>query len=112
MGRWSLLLLSILSLQAYGFEEILGVQYEAEGVTFQVTSSGCTSKEDFSFVVLESYPMGLVLTREKIDPCEAHVPFGTKIKYSYSELGFIPGSEFKVLNPLHVFKVPVEEKVK
>lgn len=110
--RLSLILLSLLSVQAFGFEELLGIQYGPQGLTFQVKSSGCTSKEDFSYVVFERSPMGLVLTRETLDLCEAHVPFGTKITFSYAELGFSPGAVFKVLNPLRTYIVPAQEKMK
>ncbi len=96
----------------FAYEEILGVMSDKDGVTFQVTSSGCTSKEHFRTTFLDTIPMGLILTREVPDPCDAHVPYGTTVKFSYEELDLEAGAEFVIKNPISIFQVHTTEKVK
>jgi hypothetical protein len=73
---------------------------------FQVESSGCTQKSDFEVVIMESYPMQLSLERINQDPCDAYIPLGERIFFSYRELGVTPGSELMVVNPLGKIVVP------
>lgn len=86
-------------------EEILGFSADEKGVSFQVRSGGCTSKADFGFVVLDTHPAGLILNRQQPDPCEAVVPFGTTVTFSYEELGFVNGDKFNILNPIATITV-------
>lgn len=86
--------------KAQELEKLLGVRVGAHGITFQVTSGGCTKKSDFSIQQLESFPVQLRLSRNQPDHCEAYVPYGTKIFYSWRELGMGNGSQFVVSNPL------------
>ena len=84
-------------------DHLLGMQVDAEGVVFQVFSSGCTSKEDFRiarFQRYESDPVQIILIRMQQDPCDQVIPYGTTIRYSYAELGLEKGRRFVVLNPL------------
>ena len=87
-------------------EELMGVMIRKNGITFQVKSSGCTSKEDFNVEVLESYPLQLRLIRSQPDFCDAYEPLGTRIKFNYRELGLTVGTQFSVINPLAVVSVP------
>lgn len=87
-------------------EPLKGLAVLPEGIVFQVASSGCTSKADFQVDVLESDPLQLRLIRLQEDPCDASLPFGTVIRFSYQELGIVGGSEFRVINPLATVFLP------
>ena len=82
-------------------EEILGYQPTQAGVSFQVTSGGCTGGEDFTVVVnknlVDSTTITLVRTRP--DPCLALIPMGVKIKLTYKQMGIAKGEAFRVQNP-------------
>jgi hypothetical protein len=80
-------------------EQLLGLQVDPEGVTFQVFSGGCTRKEDFRIERFQSDPTQLLLIRVVPDTCEAFLPYGTAIQYSYESLGLDNGRKFIVLNP-------------
>ncbi|MCU7919699.1 MAG: hypothetical protein KZQ95_15270 [Candidatus Thiodiazotropha sp. (ex Epidulcina cf. delphinae)] len=87
-------------------EPLLGVLFRKYGIVFQVASSGCTQKSDFRVEVMESFPLQLRLIRVQQDPCDAFVPLGERIHFSYRELGIVPGDELRVLNPLGTVVVP------
>jgi hypothetical protein len=87
-------------------EPLLGVLVWRRAILFQVASSGCTTKNDFTVDVLESNPLQLRLVRLEQDPCDAVVPLGTLIRFSYRELGIARGDTFRVVNPLAAFQVP------
>ncbi len=87
-------------------ESLLGVLFRDQGIVFQVASNGCTQKSDFKIDVMESDPLQLRLIRVRPDPCDAYVPLGERIFFSYRELGIIAGDELKVQNPLGTVVVP------
>ena len=72
-------------------EELLGLRVDARGLTFQVHSSGCTKKADFEVHIFEATPMRLVLVRIRADFCDALVPYGKRIRFSFPELGLSQG---------------------
>lgn len=80
-------------------ESLLGLQVDARGVVFQVFSGGCTTKADFRLARFQSAPVQLLLIRMHPDRCEAVVPYGTRLRYSYERLGLEHGQRFVVLNP-------------
>ena len=80
-------------------ESLLGLQVDARGVVFQVFSGGCTTKADFRIARFQSDPVQLLLIRMHPDRCEAVVPYGTRLRYSYERLGLEHGQSFVVLNP-------------
>ena len=89
-------------------EPLLGLLYSSEGLEFQVQSAGCTEKSHF--VVQRLSPEGqissqLLLIREVPDYCDAYVPFGARISYSYEELDLEEDEPFTVLNPLSNYRV-------
>jgi len=86
-------------------EELLGLQVGADGVTFQVFSGGCTTIEDFRIERFASDPIQLLLVRVVPDLCEAYLPYGTTIRYSYESLGLDNGQRFRVLNPMAPIQV-------
>ena len=91
---------------APNIEPLLGLVIRRSGITFQVPSSGCTEKSDFTVEVLESFPLQLRLIRLEEDPCDAFEPLGTRIRFSYKELGMQRGDKFRVVNPLGTAEVP------
>ena len=86
-------------------ETIMGYSVDREGIEYQVSSGGCTSKDDFTFRMLETHPMQLQLIRVNYDGCEAFLPFGTKIKFTWAELGLKNGTQFYMANPTAVIRV-------
>lgn len=80
-------------------EEILGIRVQRNGIIFQVTSNGCTHKEDFEVVVFEDAILRIALIRTRPDSCRQFVPLGRKLRFSHAEMGFEPGEEFVVINP-------------
>jgi len=92
-------------------EPILGLIYSGEGLEFQVSSTGCTEKAHF--VVQRLSPEGqigsqLLLIRVVPDYCDAFVPFGTRITFSYEELGLEENESFTLLNPLSGYRTPYD----
>jgi len=79
-------------------EEIMGYTTSEKGVTFQVFSGGCTDKEHFEVLVMESFPLQLRLMRNKPDLCLAHLPYGTKITFSWDDLSLQRGDQFTIAN--------------
>lgn len=89
-------------------EPILGMTYAPSGLEFQVRSTGCTGKDDF--VVQRLSPPSqttsqLLLIRIVEDFCDAYVPFGVRISFSYQELGLEENDTFTVLNPRSSYRV-------
>ncbi len=87
-------------------EPLLGLLVRKRGIVFKVASSGCTTKDDFQLEVLESFPLQLRLIRIQQDPCDAVVPLGTHVRFTYRELGIQSGEQFRVTNPLATVEVP------
>jgi hypothetical protein len=81
-------------------ESLLGLHVDARGVVFQVFSGGCTTQADFRLARFQSAPVQLLLIRLHPDRCEAFVPYGTRLRYSYERLGLEQGQRFVVVNPL------------
>ncbi len=86
-------------------EQLLGLRVDARGLTFQVHSSGCTKKTDFEVQIFETAPRQLVLVRIRPDFCDALVPYGKRIRFSFPELGLSQGQRVRVLNPLATVQV-------
>ena len=89
-------------------EPLLGLLIRRNGILFQVSSNGCTTKDDFQVEVLESFPLQLRLIRLQEDPCDAFRPLGTRIRFSYRELGIQRGDQLRVVNPLGTVQVPAK----
>lgn len=87
-------------------EPLMGLLIRRNAIIFQVLSNGCTAKDDFQLAVLESTPLQLRLIRLREDPCDAYLPLGTHIRFSYQELGIQRGDKFRVVNPLATLEVP------
>jgi hypothetical protein len=86
-------------------EALLGVAIDAEGVTFQVRTGGCTHPEDFQVKRFSGVPTQLLLIRTVDDRCEGLFPYGTTFKLSYGQLRVRDQETFVVVNPLAVARV-------
>lgn len=111
---WPLLLFlptSAIHAKVAEMEQLLGVSTHEGGITFQVESKGCTSKEDFRFDVKEDleelspllpaleHHYYITVWRTNTDTCKSSVPYGTKLFKSFDELGIRFG-KFHVTNPI------------
>ena len=94
------MLSSVCSYAAGQPEEIFGFTTDYTGITFQVKSYGCTEKSDFSFEQIETLGQ-VTLLRDNMDTCESVMPYGVSITFTYSELGFVRGSEFYINNKIN-----------
>jgi hypothetical protein len=73
-----------------------------------VPSTGCTEKSSFVMqrLSLENQTFSqLLLIRVVPDFCDAYVPFGTQIFYTYDELKLEEDDSFTILNPLSSYRV-------
>ncbi|MEK7355322.1 MAG: hypothetical protein AAB250_02665 [Bdellovibrionota bacterium] len=82
-------------------EKILGYQPSSKGLVFQVSSGGCTRRDDFTAKIVrnETGIVQLVLIRVRPDLCYPFLPMGERLGFTYEQLGFNPGERFTVLNP-------------
>lgn len=92
-------------------EQLLGVTVNESGISFQVSSNGCTSENDFNILVeerleekgpmLPAFEHHFYLSAVRINPdlCEKYVPYGTVIFKSFAEMG-IQFGKFHVNNPI------------
>ena len=88
------------SLRSVRFEPASGTGSGA--VAVRVDSGGCTSAADFEVAVSDGTPTDLTLTRKAPDSCEALVPDGVEIRWSYADLGIQPGQAVAVRNPIRL----------
>lgn len=86
-------------------EKIFGQSSDFSGLTFQVYSGGCTSKNSFKVRILESFPVQVELVRTIPDYCRAYFPYGQKIKYSWQELGLSENDQLQVINDRRIVTV-------
>lgn len=100
------LLLTVMALLTFNLahadtpEKLMGFKMDPTGIEFQVFTGGCTSKNSFRLGLAESMPIQMTLVRVKPDFCEAFIPYGTTVKYTWEELGFGSGTAFVLKNPL------------
>ncbi len=92
--------LATLSAFAEEKEILLGVTYDLKAITFQVKSTGCTTKKNFEVLISKSEPAKIELVRRVVDNCEAVVPNGAKVEFTYKELGLSQGKNVYLSNPI------------
>lgn len=76
--------------KATGEEVVLRAEAKPEGLEFRVSTGGCTRKSSFGVETLTLSPLTVRLVRLRPDYCEALVPDGTAITFTYAELGARP----------------------
>ncbi len=81
-------------------ETLGGVEADATGLTLRVASTGCTSRDDFTFYVDRSGAQPAVaFARRRLDLCR-RARTTTAVRFSYQDLG-VPGhGRLAVLNPV------------
>ncbi len=85
--------------KASGQEILMGYIYDQSGITLQVATGGCTKKDSFQ-VRKEILNSQFILTfyRRQPDTCLALFRYGTRIRFSYEELGLGFQPRFKIRN--------------
>ena len=81
-------------------EALRALEADATGLTLRVASSGCTTRDDFTFYVDRSGAQPAVaFARKRLDLCR-RAPTTAALRFSYQELG-VPGrGRLAVLNPV------------
>ena len=81
-------------------EALSAVEADATGLTLRVASTGCTTREDFTFYVDRSGPQPAVaFARKRLDLCR-RAPTTADVRFSYQELGLPGQGRLAVLNPV------------
>jgi hypothetical protein len=81
-------------------EALSAVEVDATGLTLRVASTGCTTREDFTFYVDRSGPQPAVaFARKRLDLCRRE-PTTAAVRFSYQELGLPGRGRLAVLNPV------------
>ena len=72
-----------------------------EALAIQVSSNGCTAKEDFAFYVdRKGTGTTLSFARRRLDPCRSFAMGKTTLSFTWAELGLEPRAPVFLLNPL------------
>ena len=105
-----LLISLVLTFNIQAFENLetplMGFEMESDGLVFTVFSGGCTSKKDFRVEILQSNPVQVELVRLRMDNCEAYLPLGQKIKFTWKEMGLSNEHAFFLRNPIGLLYKP------
>ena len=84
--------------RSYG--ELMGADVAAGTITARVTSNGCTTKDFIGADVDKTgdnrFAVGFY--RERQDYCEAYVPEGVALTWSFAELGIPEGAAVRIRN--------------
>ena len=82
-------------------EKILGYQPSDSGLSFHVTSGGCTKLEDFMIQLAPNKETGVTelrLVRTRPDTCYSFIPTGVVIQMTYEQMGLTANQAFEVKN--------------
>ena len=78
-----------------------------EALVIQVSSNGCTRKEDFAFYVeRKGEATTLSFARKKLDPCRSFAMGKTELFFTWAELGLDQRTPVMLLNPLAAWTGP------
>jgi hypothetical protein len=81
-------------------EALNAVEADATGLTLRVASTGCTTRDDFTFYVDRSGAQPAVaFARKRLDVCR-RAPTTAAVRFSYQELGLPGQGRLAVLNPV------------
>lgn len=96
----AILLLGQISQAEIFLEPLYGHLKTSQGVAVQVYSGGCTEKRFFKVVKkLNAGVQEIYLKRQRPDYCEAFLPYGTLIYFTYKDLGLQSGDTYRIMNP-------------
>src|SRR4051794_18294275 len=73
-----------------GEEPVMSTEVGDAGITFRVPTGGCTAKENFGLEKVSPKPLTVRLLRLRPDYCEARLPDGVEIHFTYAEIGAGP----------------------
>lgn len=78
-----------------------------EVLKIEVSSNGCTAKQDFAFYV-ERSGVGTTLSfaRKRLDPCKSFAMGKTELVFTWAELGLDGRQPVFLLNPLSAWTGP------
>jgi len=76
--------------------DVIGFELSGKGLTLQVASGGCLTKDDFSVKVTKSLPPQISIVQTGRDFCDAYLPYGKKLTFSYAELNIIENTPVQV----------------
>jgi hypothetical protein len=83
-----------------GLEALGAVEADATGLTLRVASTGCTTRDDFTFYVDRSgLQPAVAFARKRLDLCR-RAPTTAIVRFSYGELGLPERGRLAVLNPV------------
>ena len=75
---------------------LLGYSLNQDGLTLQVVSGGCIGQDNFEVRQLETFPVQISIVQVSQDACEAYLPYGQDVAFSYSQLGLKSGDMIRV----------------
>lgn len=85
-------------------EPLLGAAVVNDKLLLRVRSGGCTSKRNFQVEINRGFtgvpPFFVIIYRVMEDHCDAHLPDGIELTYSFAELGLDPGTDLFITNPI------------
>jgi hypothetical protein len=79
-------------------EPLYGALVKPDGLDVRVSSGGCTEAEHFAFYVEPGAVQQVHIVRTKPDTCEAYVPEGELLHFTWEQLGVTAGNA-RVANP-------------
>ncbi|HRO33651.1 MAG TPA: hypothetical protein PLQ03_09605 [Brevundimonas sp.] len=84
-------------------EPLHAAAFGKDVAVFWVTSNGCTDKADLKPIVSRQGGEAVItLRRLEEDRCDRPLADGVEVKWSFEELGLIPGDRISVNNPLQL----------
>lgn len=90
-----------------GEEPVLSFAVTPTSIEFRVPSGGCTKKAHFGLETVKTKPLTVRLVRLTPDYCEALLPQGITVRFSYTEIGVGP-----TLTPKEQTTLTVENTVR
>lgn len=73
----------------------------------QVSSNGCTRKEDFAvYVQRDGAARSIAFGRKRLDTCQSFAPGRVQLAFTYAELGLSARETLFLLNPLTAWRGP------
>ena len=86
----------------FGLPSLLGADVQAETVSIRIDSGGCTNKDTIEASTDKDgrNEYEVAFDRLKDDNCEAYLPEGVRLTWTYDELGIPAGAYVRILNPV------------
>ena len=83
-----------------GLEALGAVEADPTGLILRVASTGCTTRDDFTFYVDRSgHQPAVAFARKRLDLCR-RARTTTAVRFTYQELGVSGRGQLAVLNPV------------